>query len=151
MTTDTDPFNLRRFLEAQATDYRQALGELKRGRKESHWIWYIFPQIDGLGESPTSKHYAIKTLGEAREYLKHPVLGSRLKECCEVVLALAERDISKVLGYPDDLKFRSSMTLFAEAAAPGSIFRKLLDKYFVGKPDERTLEILRCLSGEAGH
>jgi len=143
------PEDLPRFLDAQEGEYSLALGELKRGRKESHWIWFIFPQIDGLGHSSTSKHYAIKSLEEARAYLKHPVLGSRLNECCEAVLALAERDISKVLGYPDDLKFRSCMTLFAEAAGRESIFAKLLDKYFGGKCDERTLEILRRLADTA--
>ena len=145
-TAEGDPFDLRRFLEAQENEYFQALAELKRGRKESHWIWFIFPQIEGLGQSWTSKHYSIKSQKEARQYLQHPVLGSRLKECCEAVLALAEPDISKVLGYPDDLKFRSCMTLFAEAAGQDSIFTRLLDKYFAGKPDERTLEILRRLS-----
>ena len=145
-TAVRDPFDLRRFLEAQEGEYSQALSELKRGRKESHWIWFIFPQIDGLGHSSTSKHYAIKSMAEAREYLKHPVLGRRLKECCEAVLALGEKDIAKVLGYPDDLKFRSSMTLFAEVAGQASVFAKLLQKYFAGRPDDRTLEILQRLS-----
>ena len=148
--SNTDPFDLRRFLEAQESQYFQALAELQRGRKESHWIWFIFPQIDGLGHSSTSKHYAIKSMSEAREYLKHPVLGGRLKECCEAVLALGERDIAKVLGYPDDLKFRSSMTLFTKAAGQASVFARLLEKYFAGRPDERTLEILQRISEPLG-
>src|SRR5215813_2688447 len=103
-TAERDPFNLRRFLDAQEGVYFQALAELKRGRKQSHWIWFIFPQIEGLGHSSTSKHYSIKSMAEAREYLKHPVLGPRLEECCEAMLTLDERNISKVMGYPDDLK-----------------------------------------------
>jgi uncharacterized protein (DUF1810 family) len=143
---EPDPFDLRRFTGAQESTYLDALNELKRGRKESHWIWFIFPQIDGLGYSPTSKHYAIKSLEEVRQYLAHPVLGARLKECCEAVLALPPQSISDIFGPPDDLKFRSSMTLFAVAAGRDSIFTKLLEKFLAGQPDEKTLEILRRLS-----
>jgi uncharacterized protein (DUF1810 family) len=145
---EADPFDLRRFTQAQEGEYSSALAELKRGRKESHWIWFIFPQIDGLGHSPTSKYYAIKSLEETHQYLAHPVLGARLKVCCEAVLALPRQPISNIFGPPDDLKFRSSMTLFAEATGRDSIFTKLLDKFFDGQPDEKTLEILRRLSKE---
>ncbi len=138
-----DPFDLQRFLSAQASVYGQALAELRGGRKRSHWMWFVFPQIEGLGHSATSIHYAIKSLEEARGYLRHPVLGSRLRECAEAVYAIEGRTASDVFGFPDDLKLRSSMTLFAAVAQPESVFHRVLEKYFQGKQDERTLQLLK--------
>jgi uncharacterized protein (DUF1810 family) len=137
-----DPFNLARFTDAQAGVYDRALAELRSGRKRTHWMWFIFPQVAGLGHSGMSKHYAIKNSEEAREYLNHPVLGPRLVQCAEAVLAVEGRTISEIFGYPDDLKLRSSMTLFARVAEGGSIFARVLDKYFRGEADERTLRLL---------
>ena len=137
-----DPFDLRRFVRAQEGIYDDALAELKRGQKRTHWMWFIFPQIDGLAHSATSKYYAIKGLEEARGYLSHPVLGARLVECAEAVLAVEGRSVSEIFGYPDDLKLRSSMTLFAQAAGPGSVFVRFLDKYLRGEQDVRTLQLL---------
>ena len=137
------PFNLERFLSAQAAVYASALAELHSGQKRTHWIWFIFPQIEGLGHSSTSMHYAIKGLAEARAYLNHPVLGPRLIECAEAVLAVEGRTASDIFPYPDDLKLRSSMTLFDSVAEPGSVFGRVLDKYFQRKRDERTLQLLK--------
>jgi uncharacterized protein (DUF1810 family) len=139
----TTPFNLERFLNAQAAVYSTALGELRSGQKRTHWIWFVLPQIEGLGHSSTSMHYAIKGLAEARAYLNHPVLGPRLIECAEAVLAVEGRTASDIFPYPDDLKLRSSMTLFEGAAQPGSVFGRVIDKYFQGKRDERTLQLLK--------
>jgi uncharacterized protein (DUF1810 family) len=138
-----DSFDLERFLGAQASVYGQALAELRAGQKRSHWMWFIFPQIAGLGHSATSIHYAIKSLEEARAYLNHPVLGPRLRECAEAVHAVEGRTASDVFGFPDDLKLRSSMTLFAAVAEPESVFLRVLEKYFQGKQDERTLQLLK--------
>ena len=143
-----DPFNLDRFTSAQESIYARVLAELKSGRKRTHWMWYIFPQIDGLGNSTISKRYAIKSLEEARQYLNHPVLGTRLLECAEAVLAIEGRSISEVFGYPDDLKLKSSMTLFACVADPRSIFVRVLDKYFQGERDVRTLREVARNSAE---
>jgi uncharacterized protein (DUF1810 family) len=137
-----DPFNLERFTDAQAGVYDRALSELRSGRKRTHWMWFIFPQIAGLGYSGMSKHYAIRNIEEAREYLNHPVLGPRLQECAEAVLAVEGRTISEIFGYPDDLKLRSSMTLFACVAHPGSVFGRVLEKFFQGKKDARTLQLV---------
>ncbi len=137
------PFDLERFLSAQAASYYQALTELRGGRKRTHWMWFIFPQIAGLGHSSTSMHYALQSLEEARAYLHHPVLGLRLRECAEAVRAVEGRSASAIFGYPDDLKLRSCMTLFAAVAEPESVFSRVLDKYFQGKPDERTLQLLK--------
>ena len=137
-----DPFDLSRFTSAQDRIYDRVLAELKSGRKRTHWMWYIFPQIEGLGHSSTSKYYAIKSREEARQYLDHPVLGARLLECAEAILALEERSVSDIFGYPDDLKLGSSMTLFARVAGPGSVFVRVLDKYFHGEQDARTLQLL---------
>ena len=137
-----DPHNLIRFTEAQEPVYSNVLSELKSGRKRTHWMWFIFPQIAGLGFSPTAQLYAIKSLDEARDYLKHPVLGKRLLECSELVLAVKDRSISDVFGYPDDLKLRSSMTLFSYVAEEDSVFDAVLERYFDGKRDARTLELL---------
>ena len=135
-------YDLSRFLEAQKNSYDTALREIKAGRKRSHWMWYIFPQIRGLGYSAMAQHYAIRDLGEAREYLRHPVLGPRLIEISEALLALEESDPRRVMGSPDDLKLRSCMTLFQSAAPDQSVFGKVLDKFYGGSPDGRTLEIL---------
>ena len=144
--TDTidsdDSFDLNRFTRAQQSVYDGVLEELRSGRKRTHWMWYIFPQIDGLGYSATSKHYAIKSVEEARQYLNHPVLGPRLLECSETVLAIEGRSASEIFGYPDDLKLKSSMTLFARVADPGSVFARILDRYFHGERDVRTLQLL---------
>lgn len=137
-----DPFKLSRFTEAQENVYGAALGELRDGRKRTHWMWYIFPQIDGLGHSPTSKYYAIKNIEEARQYLQHPVLGRRLLECAEAVLGVEGRSVSEIFGFPDDMKLKSSMTLFASVSAPDSVFERVLKKYFHGERDTRTLHLL---------
>jgi uncharacterized protein (DUF1810 family) len=137
-----DPFNLARFVKAQDDTYSQAIAELKRGRKTSHWMWFIFPQVEGLGLSPTSVKYAIHGTEEAEAYLEHPVLGPRLEECCQAILALQGRSAHEIFGSPDDMKLRSSMTLFAAVSPDGSIFEKVLRKYFDGERDEKTLEVL---------
>ena len=143
MITDHDnTFDLNRFTNAQAGIYETALAELKNGQKRTHWMWYIFPQIDGLGRSKTAKYYAIKSMEEARQYLNHPVLGERVLECAEAILAIAGRTASEIFGYPDDLKLKSSMTLFASAATPGFVFVRVLDKYFHGERDVKTLRLL---------
>lgn len=136
-------FDLERFISAQAAIYGGVLAELRSGRKRTHWMWFIFPQIEGLGHSATTMHYAIKSIDEARAYLNHPVLGPRLRECAEAVLAVEGRTASEIFPYPDDLKLKSSMTLFAAASEPGSVFVRVLDKYFAGNQDERTLQLLK--------
>ena len=135
-------YDLSRFLEAQKNAYDTALREIRAGWKRSHWMWYIFPQIQGLGYSAMAQHYAIRDLGEAREYLQHPVLGPRLIEISEALLSLDESDPRRVMGSPDDLKLRSCMTLFQCAAPDQPVFGKVLDKFYGGQPDGRTLEIL---------
>ncbi len=137
-----DPFDLERFVAAQRSDYATALRELRAGRKRSHWIWYIFPQVAGLGSSGMSRRYAIKTRREAEAYLAHPVLGPRLAECAQALLALAGRSAREVLGSPDDLKLKSSMTLFAAVSPPGSPYAAVLERYFDGEGDTRTTEYL---------
>jgi len=134
-----DPYDLARFVSAQAPVYDQVLAELRAGRKRSHWMWFVFPQLAGLGHSAMAQHYAIGSLGEAQAYLSHPVLGSRLRECSALVLAVATSDIHSILGAPDDLKFHSSMTLFERAAPGEAVFRDCLRKYFGGQPDPLTL------------
>ena len=138
-----DPHNLNRFVDAQKGVYERALSEVRGGQKRSHWMWFIFPQYDGLGFSEISKRYAIKSLAEAEAYLRHPVLGPRLLECAEAAHAVESRSATEILGSPDDLKLRSCATLFAQVSPAGSIFEQVLDKYFGGKGDERTLELLR--------
>lgn len=138
----SDPFNLSRFLDAQADDYAQALAEIRASRKRTHWMWYIFPQFDGLGVSATSRLYAIKSVAEARAYLAHPVLGPRLVECAEAALGVKGRSATEVFGSPDDLKLRSSATLFASVLPPASVFDRLLAKYFGGDRDEKTLGLM---------
>jgi uncharacterized protein (DUF1810 family) len=145
MAAAADPFALQRFVRAQAGVYEEALAELRGGRKRTHWMWFIFPQIQGLGYSATSRHYAIKSLAEAREYLRHPVLGPRLQACAEAVLAVEGKSASAIFSYPDDLKLHSSMTLFAATAGPDSVFARVLDKYFAGSQDQGTLRELEHL------
>ncbi|SDX68000.1 DUF1810 domain-containing protein [Thiocapsa roseopersicina] len=141
MTTD-DPHDLIRFVRAQQNDYARALAEIRSGRKRTHWMWYIFPQLDGLGFSVTARRYAIRGLDEARAYLGHPVLGPRLVEFAEAVLAVQGRSAREIFGTPDDLKLRSCATLFAEVSAEGSVFHRLIEVYFGGAPDGRTLTLL---------
>ena len=137
-----DPHNLHRFLSAQATIYADALQELRHGRKQSHWIWFIFPQMLGLAPSPTSQHYGIRSIEEARAYLHHPVLGPRLRECCQALLAIENKSAYEILGNPDHLKVCSCMTLFALVAGTETVFTDVLSKYFVGKQDPRTRSLL---------
>lgn len=134
-----DRFELQRFIVAQRPVYETVLGELRAGRKRSHWIWFIFPQIAGLGESVMAQKFAISSLDEAAAYLAHPVLGPRLRECCSLVAEIEGRSITEILSHPDDVKFRSSMTLFALAAPEEPIFAACLNRYFAGEPDPRTL------------
>ena len=138
MAEGSDRFHLDRFAEAQDRVYGRVLEELGAGRKRSHWMWYVFPQIAGLGHSPTSQHFAISGVDEARAYLEHPVLGPRLRECAQKVLEIHDRSASEIFGYPDDLKLRSSMTLFAAVAPPGSVFEQVLVRYFGGQGDDQT-------------
>lgn len=138
-----DPFDLGRFLSAQDDIYADALQELRAGRKRSHWMWFVFPQIDGLGRSATARRYAIKSLDEAREYLRHPVLGARLLECATAVNHLQGRTVHQIFGSPDDMKFCSSMTLFELIAGPDSEFSLALDKYCAGRRDPATLELIQ--------
>ena len=140
-----DQYNLNRFIEAQMTTYEGAMLELARGRKESHWVWFIFPQIVGLGSSDTTKLFSIKSLEEGRAYLEHPILGQRLNEACEILLSLKNVSISEVMDFPDDLKLKSSMTLFEYASSEYSIFNKVLNVYFEDERDDASLEILQGL------
>ncbi|MGH3914202.1 MAG: DUF1810 domain-containing protein [Pseudonocardiaceae bacterium] len=137
-----DPYNLQRFVAAQNEIYDQVRAELREGYKIGHWMWFIFPQIDGLGHSATAKHFAISSLAEAQAYLRHSSLGPRLIECTGLVKAVTERTANQIFGYPDDLKLRSSMTLFAYAAPDQPLFREVLGKYFNGAEDLLTQERL---------
>lgn len=137
-----DPHNLNRFVEAQEDDYERALAEITSGRKRTHWMWYIFPQLDGLGFSSISKHFSIKSIEEARAYLDHPVLGPRLVECAEAVIAIDDLSATEIFGSPDDLKLKSCATLFASVLPPGSAFDRLLAKYYMGARDAKTLQLL---------
>ncbi|HXY65846.1 MAG TPA: DUF1810 domain-containing protein [Mycobacterium sp.] len=143
MESASDPFDLQRFVDAQARVYDDVLDELRVGRKRSHWIWFIFPQVAGLGSSPTAARYAISSLDEARAYLRHELLGPRLRECTQLVNAVQGRSVGEIFGYPDDLKVRSSMTLFAHATADNHGFVHLLERYYDGEEDPLTLERLR--------
>jgi len=137
-----DPYDLNRFVEVQQLNYSDAVSELRAGQKRSHWMWYVFPQLAGLGHSPMSERYAIRSEDEARAYLAHPVLGPRLIECAEAVLAIENRSAREILGSPDDLKLRSCATLFAHISPEGSVFHRILDKYYSSEPDRATLELL---------
>lgn len=136
----TDPHNLQRFLDAQFPLYEEACKELRNGKKLTHWMWFIFPQIEGLGRTSTAKLYAIKSLNEAKAYINHPTLGPRLSECTDLVNAIENKSINRILGSPDDLKFRSCMTLFTLATEDNKIFRQALDKYYNGEQDVLTWE-----------
>jgi uncharacterized protein (DUF1810 family) len=139
-----DPYNLSRFVQAQQEDiYEQALAEIKSGRKRSHWMWFIFPQFDGLGFSSTSRLYSIKSLAEAEAYLSHAVLGPRLVQCAEATLAVDGQSVFDIFGSPDELKLKSCATLFACVSPAGSVFERLLTKYFHGERDDKTLRLLR--------
>ena len=137
-----DPYNLQRFVDAQHPVYEQVRSELREGRKSSHWMWFVFPQIEGLGSSALARRFAISCLEEAEAYLTHPLLGPRLRECTQLVNLVEGAAIDRILGYPDDLKFRSSMTLFARATPDNRVFNEALSKYFGGEPDQATLERL---------
>jgi uncharacterized protein (DUF1810 family) len=142
MVRNQDPFNLNRFVEAQASNYDEALAELRAGHKQTHWSWYVFPQVRGLGSSPASVRYAISSKAEASAYLEHAVLGSRLRECVKAMNAHRGLSASQILGDIDAQKFRSCLTLFAQAAPSEVIFSDALKKYFGGAPDAATLGIL---------
>jgi len=139
-----DALCLSRFLEAQDGVYGLALAEIQRGKKQGHWMWFIFPQIRGLGTSATARHYAITSKAEAAAYLCHPILGQRLLACCSALMSLNGKSATDVFGFPDDLKLRSCLTLFSMVAEQQSLFSKVLSKYYAGVPDDRTLEILGC-------
>jgi uncharacterized protein (DUF1810 family) len=136
-----DPFTLQRFVDAQASVIDAVRAELKRGRKNSHWMWFVFPQFAGLGFSSMSQRYAIASLAEARAYLAHPTLGDRLRECVELVLEVDDRSAHDIFGSPDDMKFRSCLTLFAQSSRE-EVFLRALEKYFDGSPDPATLSLL---------
>jgi uncharacterized protein (DUF1810 family) len=142
MGSATDRFDLKRFVEAQARVYPSVVEELRSGRKRSHWMWFIFPQLRGLGSSPMAAHYGISSLEEAREYLRHELLGPRLRECTGLVNQVQGRSIGEIFGSPDDLKLCSSMTLFARATEDNQDFTELLDKYYGGEQDPLTLKQL---------
>lgn len=137
-----DPYNLSRFVRAQERDYERALSEIECGQKRSHWMWYIFPQVHGLASSSTSNHFSIKSVGEARAYLDHPVLGPRLLACAAAVVDVESRSATEIFGSPDDLKLQSCATLFACVSPPGSVFDRLLGKYYRSGRDGKTLRIL---------
>jgi uncharacterized protein (DUF1810 family) len=142
-TDQRDPYNLQRFVDAQDPVFAQVCAELGAGRKSSHWAWFIFPQMQGLGHSSTAKYHAISGLEEARAYLSHSILGPRLIECCRLITGVQGRSIEEILGQLDSLKFRSSLTLFAYAASANQPFKTALEKYFEGKPDPVTTDLLR--------
>lgn len=137
-----DPHDLKRFLQAQEGDYQRALSEIKSGRKRSHWMWYIFPQYEGLGFSSTSRRYSIKSIAEAKAYLDHPVLGQRLLEAAEAALSVEGKSAYEIFGSPDDMKLCSCATLFAHVSPAGSVFDRLLDRYYQGERDGKTLKLL---------
>ncbi len=138
-----DPYNLQRFIDAQASCFAQVRSELSAGKKRSHWMWFVFPQLQGLGSSPMAQHYAISGIEEAKAYLAHPLLGGRLRDCTSLVNAVSGRTVEDIFGYPDDLKFGSSVTLFAQASGPqNQVFQEALKKYFNGLPDKATMDRL---------
>lgn len=137
-----DPFMLQRFVDAQERVYAAALDELRRGRKETHWMWFVFPQLAGLGNSPMAERFAVSGLAETRAYLAHPILGPRLIDCTETVNGITGRSAHEIFASPDDMKFRSSMTLFSKASTAGNVFGQALDLYFAGEEDRRTLDLL---------
>ena len=142
----TDPFHLHRFVDAQSAIYPQVHAELTAGQKRSHWMWFIFPQIAGLGSSPTAQRFAIRSMDEAAAFLAHPILGPRLRDCTSLVLNHPHRSAASIFPFPDDLKFHSSLTLFAVADPDTPLFRSALDTFFAGKRDEATLSLLGTMS-----
>lgn len=138
----SDTHDLHRFVDAQSHDYDQAIAEIRSGQKQSHWMWYIFPQYQGLGSSENSRKFAIRSVAQAKAYLRHDVLGPRLVECVETLLSMKERSAHEILGSPDDVKLRSCATLFSRVSPAGSPFHRLLDHFFAGEPDSRTLELI---------
>lgn len=147
MSVEDSLHDLSRYLLAHETRYQQALAEIRAGRKQSHWMWYVFPQFNGLGSSPNSQLYAIKSAAEARAYLRHPVLGPRLEECCEAVIAVRGRSAADIFGFPDDRKLRSCATLFAVVSPPGSVFERVIDRFFNGERDDQTLVLMGLTAG----
>lgn len=139
----TDRYDLNRFIEAQEAVYDQALSELKNGRKRTHWMWFIFPQIAGLGSSPMSHRYSIGSADEARAYLAHPILGQRLIECSNAILAVENKSATEILGPPDDMKLKSCATLFETVSQSGSVFTQILEKFYAGERDSRTLSLIQ--------
>ena len=137
--------DLKRFLDAQEDTYSDALAELKAGKKRTHWMWFIFPQVAGLGNSPMAVRYAINSRVEAQDYLGHPLLGSRLRECAEALLSVQGKTANEIMGFPDDLKLKSSMTLFAALSNADPVFRQVLERYYQGEQDEKTLQILATM------
>jgi len=137
-----DPYDLQRFVDAQEHVYERALSEIKSGQKRSHWMWFIFPQVEGLGASSMSRRYAIRSAPEAKAYLAHPLLGPRLLESAEAALAVQTSSALELFGSPDDMKLRSCATLFASVSSEDSVFNQLINKYFDGKPDDRTLQLI---------
>jgi uncharacterized protein (DUF1810 family) len=137
-----DPYDLQRFVDAQSHCFKQVCRELNEGRKQTHWMWFIFPQLKGLGHSAMANQYAISSLQEAEAYLTHPILGPRLRHCTQLVTLLGDRSIQQIFASPDDLKFHSSMTLFANTAIENKVFKEALQKYFAGVPDQLTLDRL---------
>lgn len=137
-----DEFDLRRFQEAQEEIFEQVKVELKQGKKQTHWMWFIFPQLKALGRSDTSKFYGIESKAEAEAFYKHPILGNRLLECCEILKSLKTTDAHAIFGFPDELKLKSCLTLFGEAAAENAFFESLLQHYFDGNKDQKTLQLL---------
>jgi uncharacterized protein (DUF1810 family) len=143
MIADT---GINRFIRAQENIYPQIVNELQNGKKTSHWMWFIFPQIEGLGFSSTSKYYSIKTIAEAKEYVMHPVLGKRLLECSTILLNIEGKSAESIFGYPDNLKLQSSMTLFSFTSPESTVFLNVLNKYFNNKKDQKTLDILKSMA-----
>jgi uncharacterized protein (DUF1810 family) len=143
MIADT---GINRFIRAQENIYLQVINELQNGKKTSHWMWFIFPQIEGLGFSSTSKYYSIKTIAEAKEYVMHPVLGKRLLECSTILLNIEGKSAESIFGYPDNLKLQSSMTLFSFTSPESTVFLNVLNKYFNNKKDQKTLDILKSMA-----
>lgn len=137
--------DLKRFLDAQEDTYSDALAELKAGKKRTHWMWFVFPQVTGLGNSPMAVRYAINSRKEAQDYLGHPLLGSRLRECAEALLSVQGKTANEIMGFPDDLKLKSSMTLFAALSNTDPVFRQVLERYYQGEQDEKTLQILATI------
>jgi uncharacterized protein (DUF1810 family) len=143
VVTAADPFDLDRFVRAQDPVYLSVVAELRRGRKSGHWMWFIFPQLRGLGHSEMAHRYGLASAAEAAAYRAHSLLNARLLECTQLVLAVPERSIEEILGYPDDLKFHSCMTLFASVEPQDDLFRQALERYYQGKPDGQTLRLLQ--------